>query len=101
MLDHLRADHTIEGTVLERQCERGGVDQRHPMAAEEAKLAEVGIEADRVVEALHDEAGTASGIEDAAASTCPGNGDMVAAAMPESLHWNRAVKGALVVVRRC
>src|SRR5579864_7140179 len=99
MLDHLRADHAIERTVLERQRERGGIDQRHPVAADEAKLAEIGIEADGIVEALHDQAGTASGVEDAAAAARPRDCDVVAAAMPESLHRNRAVKGALVVIR--
>src|SRR6267154_6211283 len=71
------------------------------MAADEAKLAEVEIHADSIVEALHDQAGTASGVEDAAAATRPGDSDIVAAPLPVTLRWNRAVIGALVVIRGC
>src|ERR1700682_5214133 len=101
MFDDLRADQAIERTIFERQRECGGIDQWHSIAAQEAKLAEVEIHADHVVEALHDQTGTASGIEDPVGAARPRDCDAVAAAMPESLHRDHAVKGALVVVCGC
>src|SRR5260370_40517534 len=101
MLDLLGADDAIERTIFERQCECGGIDQRHPIAAQEAKLGVVEIHANRVVESLHDETGTASGIEHAAGTARPRDGDMMTAVLPVTLPRGKTVEGMIVIVCRC
>src|SRR5271168_4404446 len=99
VLDNLGADQAIEAVVFKRQREGGTLRDRDRVAAQEAQLGEQQIHPHRVVEALHDDAGTASGIEGALMPARPEEHDAVAAALPVALQRNDAVEGAIVIIR--
>src|ERR1700735_4135005 len=101
MLDDLLRDQTVEGLISKRQREGGALDQRHPVAAQKAQLAEIEVHPNGVVEALYDEAGTAARVEDALGAARPVHGEVMAPSMPETLNRGDAIEAALVVVRRC
>src|SRR5258708_19383935 len=100
MLDHLRVNHAVEALVAKRQGEGRRAQERYPEAAEEAHLAHTNIHADRIVEALDNQARTASDIQNSACATRPQSGYAMAAALPITLNRNEAVKRAVVIVGR-
>src|SRR5579862_2554269 len=100
VLDDLRADEAIEAVVLEWQGEGRRLRERYAVTAQKAQLREQEVHPDRVVEALDDDAGAASGVKDALVSPRPLQHDAVAAALPVALDWDDAIKRALVVIRR-
>src|SRR5215469_8883226 len=65
----------------------------------EAQLAKVEFHADRVVEALDDQAGTAARVEESTRAARPRDRDVMAAALPVALDRNGAVISALIIVR--
>src|SRR5260370_12995502 len=100
MLDRLRVNHAVEARVAKRQGEGRRAQERYREAAEEAHLAHTNIHADRIVEALDNQARTASDIQNSACATRPQSGYAMAAALPITLNRNEAVKRAVVIVGR-
>src|SRR5712692_5804260 len=100
MLDHLRVNHAVESLIAKRQVEGRRAQERYPKTAEEAHLAHTNIHADRIVEALNNQARTASDIQNSACATRPQSGYAMAAALPITLNRNEAVKRAVVIVGR-
>src|SRR5260370_20783519 len=92
MLDRLRVNHAVEARVAKRQGEGRRAQERYREAAEEAHLAHTNIHADRIVEALNNQARTASDIQNSACATRPQSGYPMAAALPITLDRNEAVK---------
>ena len=65
MLDHFRADHTIESGVHERQREDRAVDERVAIAARIAQLVQLDVQTQHARHRAQDPARPATDIQDA------------------------------------
>ena len=99
MFDHFRADHAVEGGVLEGQLEDRAVDQRVAVPPRIAELGENDVEPHHPRE-TDDATRPAADIEHAARAGGHRRDHLVAPALPVTLQWHDAGIGAGIVVGR-